>query len=65
MQYLNVIMLVCQLNDPSACQEQSIKIEGSLKNCMWEAQIGMAQWSGDHPKYHIERFHCEPMAEPT
>jgi hypothetical protein len=62
MDYLEIVMLVCLIGDPKACEERSLPVEnvGSLSACTWEAQMHMAQWSATHPKYEIRKWHCAP-----
>ncbi|SON55747.1 hypothetical protein HDIA_2206 [Hartmannibacter diazotrophicus] len=61
MDTLDVVLLVCLLADPSACEEKLIPVQnhGSLAACVWEAQPYIAQWSASHPNYTIKKWHCE------
>jgi hypothetical protein len=66
MNLVDLIVLVCSLANPAACQEEHLlfQSQGSLRSCMMQAQPYLAQWIGDHPSYKIVRWHCEwPDAE--
>jgi hypothetical protein len=58
---IDLILAVCMFANPSACEEKHLYFEshGSLRACMSEAIPAMAEWAGNHPQWHIERFHCE------
>ena len=56
-----LIMAVCMISEPNSCREEHLYFEshGSLRACMSEAIPTMAEWAGNHPQWHIEKFHCE------
>jgi hypothetical protein len=58
---VDLIIAVCMLENPTACEEKHLYFEshGSLRACMFEAMPAMAEWAGNHPQWHVERFHCE------
>lgn len=60
MDYLEVVLLVCLVTQPDACEERYIPVEnsGTLAACMWQSQPYIAEWSAAHPKYTIKKWHC-------
>jgi hypothetical protein len=61
MPIVDLVIAVCLISDPTSCREEHLYFEshGSLRACMAEAIPAMAQWAGNNPQWHIERFHCE------
>ncbi len=61
MNLVDLIVLVCSLAAPHACQERHLLFEshGSLAACMAEAQPYLAQWIGEHPGVRIAKYHCD------
>ena len=57
---VDLIILVCALQFPSACAERHFLFEahGSLNVCMMQAQPYLAQWTGEHPGYRIANWRC-------
>jgi hypothetical protein len=57
---VDLIVLVCALQSPSACMEKHFLFEahGSLSACMMQAQPYLAQWSGDHPGFRVASWRC-------
>lgn len=67
MHFVQLILTVCTLAQPAACDERKITFEsatGSTRNCMMQALPYIAQWSGEHPNLTVTRWRCaEPGAE--
>ena len=61
MDLIAIVFTVCALAQPSQCQEQRIEYawQGSLRQCVMEAQPYLAEWVGEHPKWSIKSYHCE------
>jgi hypothetical protein len=61
MNMIDLIIVVCSLAHPDACQEKHLLFEahGPLYACMWEAQPYLAQWIGEHPDLRIASFRCD------
>jgi hypothetical protein len=60
MNLVDLIIMVCALANPGACQEKHLLFEsaGSLTSCMWQAQPFLAQWVGAHPNVRVTSFRC-------
>ncbi|MFY9626623.1 MAG: hypothetical protein WAK03_00530 [Methylocystis sp.] len=61
MNFVELVLTVCTLAQPQACEEKKLLFSsetGSLHGCMMQAQPYIAQWSGDHPTVHVERWRC-------
>lgn len=60
MAFIDLIVLVCAISNPSACREEHILFQsaGSLESCMMRAQPYLAQWAGEHPALQIRRWRC-------
>ncbi|WP_181707220.1 hypothetical protein [Chthonobacter rhizosphaerae] len=60
MSAIQIVMYVCLLANPSACEEKAIPANdaGTVSQCMFWAQPHIAQWSVTHPKYKIVRWKC-------
>jgi hypothetical protein len=61
MNMIEVIITVCALAQPGQCQEQHLQFaaQGSIRQCVMNAQPYLAQWVNEHPKWNIVRWHCE------
>jgi hypothetical protein len=61
MNLVDLIVLVCSLANPSACEEKHLLFEsqGSLYACMRQAQPFLAQWIGEHPELRVVGYHCD------
>lgn len=62
MNLLDLIVLVCSLTNPTACEEQHILFDaqgGTPRTCALHAPPYMAQWIGEHPGVRIMRWHCD------
>ncbi len=61
MNLIDLVVLVCSLANPTACEEQHILFEsqGSLRTCMFQAVPYLAGWVGDHPGLRVVRWHCD------
>jgi hypothetical protein len=63
MNFVELVLTVCTLAQPVACDEQKLVFSsesGSLHGCMIQAQSYIAQWSGDHPALRVVRWRCAP-----
>ena len=57
---IEVILTVCAVSQPSHCEDQHLQFtwNGSLNQCVMNAQPYIAQWIGDHPKWTAVRWRC-------
>jgi len=61
MNYLELILTVCSLSQPTQCDERKLIFETateSTRTCMMQAMPYIAQWSGEHPNLTITRWRC-------
>jgi hypothetical protein len=59
--FVELILTVCTLSQPAACDERKLMLEsatGSTRNCMMQAMPYIAQWSGEHPNVQVTRWRC-------
>ena len=58
-----VIAILCQISSGS-CTEEVVTRDAGLFECAMQAQQGVAQWMGDHPRYRngwrVARIRCAP-----
>jgi hypothetical protein len=57
---VELIVMVCSLLNPNACSEKHFmfQTQGTLADCMFQAQPYLAQWAGEHPNDRVTRFRC-------
>jgi hypothetical protein len=58
---IELILTVCSLAQPGACEEQSLAFvdeQSSLMQCMLQAQPTIAQWVNQHPKRQVVKWRC-------
>ena len=63
---IDILLTVCLLSNPTACEQKTIPVSdvGSLDQCLFWAQPHIAEWSVAHPKYKIVKWRCAfPDAE--
>jgi hypothetical protein len=63
MNFVELILTVCTLAQPAACDERKLVLEsttGSTSNCMMQAMPYIAQWAGEHPNVTVTRWRCVP-----
>jgi hypothetical protein len=60
MTMIDLVLLVCSINDPSACREHHLYREarGDLMQCMMRAPTEIAKWSDEHPTVQVKRWKC-------
>jgi len=63
MNFVQLILTVCTLAEPSVCDERKMLFEspsGSMRGCFVKAQPFIAQWVGDHPGLRVAAWRCVP-----
>ncbi|WP_237152475.1 hypothetical protein [Oryzibacter oryziterrae] len=57
---VNLMITACLLSDPAICEEKAVPVAEavSIRQCYAWAQPFLAQWAGNHPKYHIVKWRC-------
>lgn len=60
MGFVELILTVCTLAQPMACEERrlSLEDEGSLMHCMTQAPPVIAEWAGSHPGRQVVKWRC-------
>src|SRR5262249_30045107 len=58
---IQIVVMVCRLGQPDLCEEQRLQFawQGSLLQCAMAAQLHIAQWIGEHPRWTVKNYHCE------
>lgn len=61
MNFFDIVMAICLLNDPTSCREQRLQYEsyGSLNECLFEAQFYIAAWKAENTDVEIRNWRCE------
>jgi hypothetical protein len=62
MNFVQLILTVCTLAEPSICDERKMLFEssGPLRACFIQAQPFIAQWVGEHPTLRVAAWRCTP-----
>jgi hypothetical protein len=57
---IELILTVCTLTQPASCEERRLSLvdEGSLMQCMTQAQPVIAEWAGTHPGRQVVKWRC-------
>jgi hypothetical protein len=60
--FVQLILTVCTLAEPSVCDERKMLFEssGPLRACFVQAQPFIAQWVGEHPTLRVAAWRCTP-----
>jgi hypothetical protein len=61
MNFVELILTVCSLAQPVACDERRLMIEiesGSPRDCMMHSMPFIAKWSDEHPNVTVTRWRC-------
>jgi hypothetical protein len=55
-----ILLTVCLIGDPSHCRDHKIALLPGVTviQCLMTAPPHIAQWSQDHPGWHVERWQC-------
>jgi len=55
-----ILLTACLIGEPSTCREHKIALHPgvSLTQCLMTAPPHLAQWSQEHPGWHVERWQC-------
>jgi hypothetical protein len=61
MNSIDLVVTVCAVLSPATCEEQHLVFNygGSPAQCVMAAPPYIAQWVGEHPKWHAVRWRCE------
>jgi hypothetical protein len=55
-----ILLTVCLVGDPGTCRDYKITLTPgmTLTQCLMNAPPHIAQWSEEHPGWHVERWRC-------
>jgi len=55
-----ILLTACLIGEPSTCRDDKIALHPgiSLTQCLMTAPPHLAQWSQEHPGWHVERWQC-------
>ena len=58
---VELVLLACLVAEPTRCDTFRIPFAGEMQQvaCVWQSQIRVAQWSGEHPDWVVRKFSCE------
>lgn len=61
MNMVDLILTVCAIANPQACQDRHVLFEssGSLRSCMMQAEPYLAQWEAQHPGLRVAKWSCQ------
>ena len=56
-----LIFIVCQVDDPSRCEEERIAVKAAGECRGYEAQVRIIRWLDEHPQWQFGgRYACGP-----
>ena len=57
-----IILSACLISDPAVCSDHKIPLSSEISaiQCMKFALPQVAQWSEEHPRWHVIRWRCRP-----
>ena len=60
MGFVELILTVCTLTEPTSCEERHLSFvdEGSLVQCMSQAPPVIAEWANSHPGRRVVKWRC-------
>ncbi|MEY9590492.1 hypothetical protein ABIA06_002783 [Bradyrhizobium yuanmingense] len=61
---IDLVVTVCAVLSPATCEERHLVFHysGSPRQCAMAAPPYIAQWVGEHPKWHAVKWRCEISA---
>lgn len=59
---LTIVLSACLVADPQQCRDFKIPLDVNMDamQCAMAAPPYFAQWAGEHPKWQIRRWKCQP-----
>ncbi|WP_020178586.1 hypothetical protein [Methylopila sp. M107] len=58
---MDLVLLVCLISSPQDCREERVAVSYQTTDsraCMMAAVPIIAEWSGGHPEYQVNRWKC-------
>jgi len=61
---VELVVIACLLKDLQHCETFHVPFAAEMQvpQCVWQSQIQVAQWSGEHPAWVVKKVTCEPPA---
>ena len=58
---MELVLLACLIKQPERCETFRIPFMGEVQapQCVWESQMRVVQWLGEHPDWEVKKFTCE------
>lgn len=58
---VELVVFACLIAQPQRCEAFHIPFaaEMQIPTCVWQSQIRVAQWAGDHPDWVVKRVSCD------
>jgi hypothetical protein len=58
---IELVITVCAVLSPTTCEETHLTFSSDVspRQCAMQAQPYIAQWVGEHPKWHAVKWRCE------
>jgi hypothetical protein len=58
---VELVLLACLIKQPDHCETFRIPIAAEMQTpqCVWQSQMHVAQWSGNHPDWVVKKISCE------
>jgi len=63
-----LLLSVCLIAQPATCHDEQVQVSAGMSNpflCLRNSQSVLAQWSEEHPEFHVERWRCAAGAGPA
>jgi hypothetical protein len=58
---IELIVSVCLISDPAHCKDVRLDYSldaASMRECAYSSQLTAARWSGDNPRWRVNRMAC-------
>lgn len=59
---MELVLSICLMASPAMCREEAVPVgaetPATASQCLMEAPIIVAEWSGIHPKWTVTRWRC-------
>ena len=58
---VELVLVACLLKSPERCETFRIPFAAEMPTpqCVWQAQMQVAQWAGANPDWVVRRVRCE------
>lgn len=58
---VELVLLACLIKDPQRCETFRIPFAQEMQTmqCVWQSQMQVAVWVGNHPDWVVRRVSCE------